>query len=268
METTTQTRTHADVVLNEDQSVSITVPSTNLTQAITWVAPAASKDSDRGGFSGINITYGPAEEHVPHYDPTKQWQRKPVSGYALTLAATDRYRLHWSTLVVPTVEDRPSQGQWDTPSGSLTLPAKELAAISKTWPKPTRATGGMPYRVRITFTPGQPQSAIRLEVLEPVAEQVISSQSLREPETNSFPKYTTLVPVPDNSHSSADVAFNPEFLADMAAAANKLKVSGMAFHLPAAQDKGREQVRRACLVTLNDPEASVSHSAILMPVKL
>lgn len=268
METATQTRTHADVVLNEDQTVSITVPSTSLTQAITWVAPAAAKDSDRSNLTGINITYGPAEEHVPHYDPAQQWQRKPASGYALTLAATDRYRLHWSTLVVPTVEEL-SRGQWDTPSGSLTLPAKELAAVAKTWPKPTRATGGMPHRVRITFTPGQVAGDVRLEVLDPNAEHATASQTIQlDTDRTAFPKYKTLVPVPDNSHSPADVVLNPDFLAGMASAAKALKVSGMAFHLPAATDKDREQVKRACLITLNDPESVVSHSAILMPIKL
>lgn len=269
METTTATRQPvADAARNDDGTTSITVPAPDLARAIAWVAPAAAKDSARNTsyYIGINLTFGHADYHAPHFEPAKGWKSKLIGDYAISVAATDRYRLHWATVNVPAIEDTTVGVEYAIPSGSITLPAKELATVAKTWPKPSRATI-MPNRIRITFIEDDSLAPVRFDVLEPAADIVVASQTIRPDSQQTFPKYARLVPAVDNTTSAASVAWDPAFMADLASTAKTLKLGTLAFHLPAAEGKNVEQVQRACLIVPNDDSTTVSYAAILMPVK-
>ena len=254
--TTTAARVHPDVRRNADDTISVTVPASDFTQALTWVTPAASRDG--GPLAVTNLAYGPGAGHAAHYLPRKEWARKPADDYSLSLAATDRYRLHWPTMAVPAAEDVAGvTPRWVAPAGSFNLDTKELVAAAKAWPKTPRGL----YLIRVTFTEAG-VGDVRLEVL--AGDQVIVSQILRIADVN-FPKYASLVPTPVEGSCPSSVAWNPIFLADMAKATKALKVSSLAFRLPSGDDG---QVKKAALVVPNeDPEATIAHSAILMPVK-
>lgn len=238
------------MIRNSNGTVTLTVPLADLTNAITWTSPAASTDER---LDSICFTYGPAAKHAAHYTPSGA--RKPFTGYALSLAATDRYRLHWSTTTVP---DGPTET--DALAGSFCVKAKALVAAAKSWPKPPRGEAPGIRFVRITFTPDLADE-VRLEAM--VGDQVIALNVLPS-EASTFPKYESLVPKMSNDTGPSIAAFAPAFLMDLAKASKALfKDSCLVFHF-----QEDATAKKAALVFPNNFSEQAACSAILMPVKV
>lgn len=120
-----------------DTAQSVTVRMQEVRDALAWVLPAAAKDPAIPAMAGVYVTLTGAAGGLPSFGGGVQG-----SGARLTVAATDRYRAHWATIVLPDVPA--PEAPW-----SVLLPAREVAAAMKGWPRvPAR---GIPAAATVTL---------------------------------------------------------------------------------------------------------------------
>lgn len=231
----------------EVRTVSATVPLVHLQDALTWVAPCAATGRVPENLRSIEVRIAEAGSHAPHYG--KDWGHVTAEGRAVSLAATDRYRLGWCTIL--------TTGDDDSATGDATflLDAKALAAAVKSLPKSKR---GMPENT-VRFTFDQDTQLVTLDALEYGTDLVSSVKFQTVP--GSFPKYQALIPdvtLPDYTAEVFHV--NAAFVADFAKAAVKVHPEGTLRIAPRAE--------KACAVaTAWVDDYAPRFSAILMPVR-
>lgn len=236
-----------NATFTEVRTVSATVPLVHLQDALTWVAPCAATGRVPECLRSIEVRIAEAGSHVPHYG--KGWEHVTGAGRAVSFAATDRYRLAWSTIL--------TTGDGDSATGDATfmLDAKALAAAVKSLPKSKR---GMPENT-VRFTFDQDTQLVTLDALEYGTDLVSSVKFQTVP--GSFPKYQALIPdvtLPDYTAEVFHV--NAAFVADFAKAAVKVHGSGTMRIAPRAE--------KACAVaTAWVDDYAPRFSAILMPVR-
>lgn len=246
-------------VATEAGAPTAVVPLGALRDALTWVLPAAAKPSD--GIPALAAVHITLTAHDAPTLPTfgADWHaRQPTAkpgGSVLTLAATDRYRAHWAAIVL----DSPIPGE----SFDVMLPAAELAAAAKAWP---RDRGLIPGEASLLLT--EAGWDVRATADGATAQRTIL------PEEGTFPQLDRIVQglaerLPDPTDSAA---FNPRYLADLATAAVRiagksgtpLRMRGTTKQLPSG--KGTEP--GPALLQLRPSESRVEYSALLMPVRL
>jgi DNA polymerase III sliding clamp (beta) subunit (PCNA family) len=196
----------------------------------------------------VQVRIAEAGSHAPHYG--KDWGHVTVEGRAVSFAATDRYRLAWSTILTTGDDESSNEG-----SATFLIDAKALAAAVKSLPKSKR---GMPENT-VRFTFDQDTQLVTLDVFEYGTDLVSSVKFQTVP--GSFPKYQALIPdvtLPDYTAEVFHV--NAAFVADFAKAAVKVHGSGTMRIAPRSS--------KACAVaTAWVDDYAPRFSAILMPVR-
>jgi hypothetical protein len=243
-------------ITTTQQTATVALPLVDLLDALTWVTPASASTKDRNNaFAGVHFTYGPGAEHAPHWNA--QWVKEPTERYAVTLAATDRYRLAYSTIEVPTVEGAPAPSV----SGTFVLDTKELLTAAKVWGRPRR---GMPSPL-VRIVHDVEANTVALSLVDPITDQASSTNVLPVSEsTSNWPTYRALLPDVDASKPMALVNINAAFLADFAKSATKVNRNGSEVLSLAPYHAEKAIPVRPYW----DADATVHHSAILMPIRL
>lgn len=230
-------------------TVTATVSLVHLQDALTWVAPCASTDRGLKNLCSIEVRIAEAGSHAPHYG--KGWGHVTAEGRAVSFAATDRYRLGWSTILTTGDDESSNKG-----SATFLIDAKALAVAVKSFPKSKR---GMPENT-VRFTFDQDTQLVTLDVLE-YGTDLVSSVKFQTV-LKSFPKYDSLVPdvtLPDYTAEAFHV--NAAFLADFAKAAVKVHQEGTLRIAPRAE--------KACAVATQwVDDYAPRFSAILMPIRV
>jgi hypothetical protein len=239
------------------QTATVALPLVDLLDALAWVTPASASTNDRNNaFAGVHFTYGPGTEHAPHWN--SQWVKVPTERYAVTLAATDRYRLAYSTIEVPTVEGAPEPSA----SGMFVLDTKELLNAAKVWGKPRK---GMPSPLA-RLVHDVEANTVALSLVDPITDQASSTNVLQVSElpTTNWPKYQRLLPDVDATQPMALVNVNAAFLADFAKSAVKVNRNGSEVVSLAPYHAEKAIPVRPYW----NADATVHHSAILMTIRL
>lgn len=236
--------------LTEVRTVTATVPLVQLQDALTWVAPCcAATAREPEILRSIEVHIAEAESHPQHYG--KGWKHVTAEGRAVSFAATDRYRLGWSTILTTGDDEYSDKG-----SATFLIEAKALAAAVKSFPKSKR---GMPENT-VRFTFDQDMQLVTLDVLE-YGTDLVSSVKFQTV-LGSFPKYQALIPdvtLPDYTAEAFRV--NAAFLADFAKAAVKVHPEGTLRIAPRAE--------KACAVATEWVDCYTPRfSAILMPIRV
>ena len=228
------------VAVESKSSVVFAVPQVFVVSALAWVESAAVRMRVPGRFSGIHVRWGDGPgEHPPFYGPG--WQRCEVSGPALTVAATDRYRLMVATV-------RLGSEYAGMASGCVELHRPDLLAVVKGWSKPVPADA--PVRFRAAEGQVQVSTATTTHMLTAMA-------------GHEFPQIGRLLPdVAGGSERTEHVQFNAAFLRDIADAARKIDPGDPLVDL-APGDQDRAVVFR----TRPTGDDQVVYRGLLMPVK-
>lgn len=242
---TTTTTTQAAVT-------TVAVPLFELRRALEWVIPSASSPADRSPYSVVHFLFGAPEQHTPHYD--KRWDLVPATSYALSVAATDRYRLSYATISGAQVKDTNDLTSIDA-GGTFVVPLKELKAAMKAWPKPK----GSHEDVLIAFRNEGTQVTVTV-----TENGQLAQQTFLPTEDMSFPKYKGLIPpVPENRTEAPYFTLNAHFLQQMAAAATKVNGrGGVGLSFSPMDPQKAIPVR-----THWDADATTHFSAIIMPIR-
>lgn len=216
-----------------------------LSRAVGWVQSAAAGAGDRAvHLTGVRLIVGPSVRHPRVYSPG--WGRVPVSaGYAVTVAATDRYRLAVATIELPEVDGGLA------PDVAVTVPRAELVAAVKSW-------GRQPAFATVTVGVEQDRAAslVRVETAVPV----MTSVTMRSVE-GSFPDVGRLLPEFDGvEHGPVQLGFNAAFLQDFAAAARKVDRDATLLLAGSCPDK-------AFGVQVHAPGSPLYCYGLLMPVR-
>lgn len=96
--------------------------------AFEWAAHAAGKDDRLPTLTKVHFRFGPADVHPDHYAEDFTAERQPT--HALTVAATDQYRMAWAS--VPLWTERDTEPPAVAPFTML-VSAAELLAVARTW---------------------------------------------------------------------------------------------------------------------------------------
>lgn len=246
MTTTTQTSTQTAVS-------TVAVPLHEIRRALEWVIPSASTDSSNPSFSVVNFIFGEPAQHTPHYD--RDWIKVPAKSYALSVAATDRYRLSYATISGAQVTDTTDLTSIDA-GGSFSVPVKELKAAMKAWPKPTSIGS---TDVMVAFKVESSQVTVSVTDHGQLTTQAVLPTINDRP----FPRYKDLIPdVPRGRSEAVFFTLNSSFVQQMGAAAAKVndRSAGISF-APSHPNK-------AIPVRTHWDADSLSHfSAIIMPIR-
>ncbi len=228
------------VVLESKSSVVLAVPQVFVGSALAWVESAALRERVPGRFSGIHLRWGDGTGvHPPFYGPC--WEQCEVSGPALTMAATDRYRLMVATV-------RLGSEYAGMPSGCVDLHRPDLLAVVKGWPKPVHADA------RVTFRAGDGQVQVSTATTTHMLTAMVGHE---------FPQIGRLLPdVTVGDERARYVQFNAGFLRDIADAARKIDPGDPLVDL-APGDQDRAVVFR----TRPTGDDQVVYRGLLMPVK-
>lgn len=233
----------------------LTMTAKDVTAALAWVSVGASKDATLPVITGVHMSYG--TDHPHHYGDRHQTVRH--EGYGVTFAATDRYILTHATVPV-------GGNVSGDESGSVLLPAKELAAAVKAWPKAGRSGQDNEITFEITFTPAGVPLSVSVECL--VMGQPATTHVLR-PIMGEFPKFRQLLPdFTDSATSPIGMALDATRVSDVARAA--VKASGnkrvvVSMRAAGSQD---EYARKPVALAVSNADSPVYLSGLLMPVRL
>lgn len=235
--------------------VQFTFNAADLQAAIDWVGHAASRDDTLPTLTAVQFRYGPATEHPGHYRSGFPLERQYPTGYAVTLATTDRYRLAYATTLLAdtdTVTEQP-------PAGTFLIPAKDLIAAAKAWPK-AKARQTAPVTVTITAT----EQMIDITAHDPAT--LASATTSVRTVLGDFPKYDRLLPSTDpERHGTAAIAVTPAYLQGFTAAATK--VTKTLTGIPPIQ-LGFTAPKKPIAITVDAGfDSRVQFSGLLMPVR-
>lgn len=242
--------TNPQVVTDDGNTATVTVLLSTITDALNWTIPAAAKDHALEAITGIQFTVGVPASHPGHYD--LGWNRVLPTATALTLAATDRHRLHWATVPVAEAAGTPDP----TVGFQFIVGAADLASAMKSWPKvPAR---GVPLMATATFSFDRACSRvdIRANYLH-----VTATASYRTVE-GTFPNVGPLVPWAWSDCAAEGIGLSATYLGSLTAAALKSgsKSSPLRFRLNGPA--------KPLAVSASTTEDLVQRSALLMPVRL
>lgn len=250
MTTTTTTPTAPAYTQWLDQAITTTVDGFLLRDALQWVLPACGKVT--GGsppqFRFVQFTIGPAHGHPDHGDGAAN---AGPDGLCLTLAATDRFRLHYATLpVLSTSAPGVAPGaDWDC--RFLRVDGKDVGDAAKGWPKPR--SGAM----LVDIDTATSQSAMRLTGRAGlVSSEVVVP--LHGDSSNGLPPGTRWHSLlKSHPESGSPVAVDPQYLAQLAKGAGKAQHLVITLH---GERPARFHVPAG--------EAGLHRSALIMPIRL
>ena len=235
--TTTDTRTAVRTA---------TVNTSAFRSALEWVAPAFEKDRTLPALSSIYLRIGPSDAHPGTY--RADWSRRMPKGAAITLAATDRYRLHWATVDIDVSED--------VPRFDFMVPGAELLTAAKSWPKRTRGFAADLEQLAIDVPADALAATFTARFLD-----VTASSSLRLTD-GTFPRFDSLMPWDFEGDADPVGHYSPTYLAQMATAAAKVGTPKAAIHM---RLRG---VKPAAFAATTADDNVAHYSAILMPIRV
>lgn len=231
--------------INTTTTVTVTLDS--LRDALEWVTPSMSKDAP--ALKGMHVRVG-GDGHAPHYG--YGFEHMPSRAGSVSFAATDRYRLAYSTLKADSVSDE---------GVCVWLPVAEVKAIGaavKSWGK------RVGYMVRVTV---DDLYRVTLELVPSFASTAEATLVQHGEAPDTFPRYASLIPTTPVKGAADDegvfgFALNGGYLSDFGKAAARISDQGTLRILPTA----RHKVIGVATVWVSD--AMVHHSGIVMPVRL
>lgn len=178
----------------------ITLPMTHLMQMVRFTGHAAAEDKwGLPALSCIQFTAGPGDDHLPHYEH-RTFAEHRVSAPLLTAAATDRFRLAWSSAQC-TIEGDPA---------SFMVTAVALRSMVRGLP--AQGTGRLKRHFDVTIEVLE-KSAVRFSV-EDEATGYRQSTTLATVE-GTFPKLEKVLRFGHEQMKPECYAVNPTYAAQM-----------------------------------------------------
>lgn len=230
--------------------------------AVQWAATAAGTDRTLPILQAVNVSFG----DTPHHYDSDHSAR--VAPYGVSFAATDRYRLTWSTAVVDA-----GPGEGPAPF-SVNVPAKELLAVAKAVPRPGRGMPASAVTVTVTVDVEHTFESVRFDVLQ--LGQLVASFTIRQAE-GSFPSFRNLIPTFDRDTAPPIGAhLNGGYLASIATAASKVKGKRATVGLRSQRAHGADvsaYATKPVAVAVSDAPEDAGNpglvvSGLIMPVRM
>lgn len=249
--TTTDTTTETAVAV-------VNMTGRDFVSAVTWAATAASTDRTLPVLNSVNVSFGDTPDHYDSDHSVK------VAPYGVTFTATDRYRLLWGTAAIDPESSAPAPF-------SVSVAAKELAAVAKSVPKPVRGMPATSVTVTVTVDTAHEYEPVRFDVL--VGGQLTASRTITQP-IGEFPRFRNLIPAFDRgSGSPAGAVVSAHYLATIATAAGKAKGSKTTGVSLRAHGTADEYARKPVAIAVCDQGSDagnpqVALSGLLMPIRL
>lgn len=233
-----------------EQTTTITLDTALFRNAVKWASSAAAKDGiGLPALTGVHFTVGGTGtyDHPKHYDfRTFDMVEAETDTFNISLAATDRFRLAWASMVA---QDQPLIGE----PATFLIPAADLTQMLRCLPK--RKRGANPDWVNMAITT---ESALEEGKVTAVEFITASTSTKLLPMEDSFPKYHALS---GRGFEALDgpVGYNPTYLAQMAKSCAEISGKNSTMRL-------RPQANKPTGIACDsDP---LKASAVLMPVRL
>jgi hypothetical protein len=229
--------------------IAVTIPQHTLAQMVAMVGHAAStEDWGHGALRTIRFTIGDAYDHVPHYEH-RTFTKRSMAGTAISMAATDRYRLAWATAGCTAPAPMESQVEF-------LLSATALRKMVAAMPKPVRRKPSDKHVPLVTLTVGD--TFVRFAVGD--GDYVQETTLAKAGDASGFPKLDRVVKFGRESDNPDHFALNPAYAAEMFMAFNKVR----RWKEPIAVSSSGDNLP----VRFSMPnEGEVMASGMLMPVK-